>query len=180
MDARETAYLDLVERHETAILNYVLRLVGDIDVAEDLTQDTFVKAYQARHLMELGDESRDRRRAWLYRIAHNTATDHLRRRGRIRWLPLGRTLTSPLAEPETRAVANEPVVGALGRLSEEQREVLLLFLQAGFSAPEVAQVLGVSAQAARKRLQRAREAFEVAYRESLGAAEVHAGGSART
>jgi len=165
----DSAYLELVESYETAILNYIYRLVGDPEVARDLTQDTYVKAYQAREMLELGDASRDRRRAWLYRVAHNTATDHLRRQSRLRWLPLGRSVPQPSSDPEPRAVAAEAVASTLGRLSPDQREVLLLFLQSGLTAPEVAEVLGVSADAARKRLQRARAAFESAYKEAAPA-----------
>jgi RNA polymerase sigma factor (sigma-70 family) len=58
----------------------------------------------------------------------------------------------------------EPVARALAALSEEQRQVLLLFSYAELSANEVAEVLGITPEAARKRRQRAREHFEAAYR----------------
>jgi RNA polymerase sigma-70 factor (ECF subfamily) len=160
----EQVYLDLVAEYQTAILNYVYRLVGDADLAEDLTQETYVKAYRSLERLELGDEAAARRRAWLYRIAHNTATDHLRHQSRLRWLPLDAVRHRGAGDPAGAVVDREPVAQALTSLSDDQRRVLLLFSHAGLSAAEVAEVLGVTPAAARKRRQRAREAFEVAYR----------------
>ncbi len=185
----ERVYLRLVGEYQTAILNYIFRLVGDRDVAEDLTQDTFIKAWRALDRLELDGDAEPRRRAWLYRIAHNTATDHLRRRGRLRWLSLdawrgqGRAeaaLTAPpgaaprptedtppdlpsVDDPATAPVDRGALQAALGRLSHDQRHVLLLFNHAGLSADEVADVLGIQPAAARKRQQRARAAFEAAW-----------------
>lgn len=159
----DRVYLDLVDRYQASILNYVYRLVGDAETAADLTQDTYVKAYQSLERLDLSEESEDRRRSWLYRIAHNTATDHLRRQARLRWLPLSRAADRGSGSPEPGVVRREPLRRALESLSDDQREVLHLFLEAGLSAAEVGGVLGLSAAAARKRLQRAREAFEEAY-----------------
>lgn len=159
----DEVYLDLVHRYQAPILRYIHRLVGDPDTAEELTQDTYMKAYSALDRLELTADAEDRRRAWLYRIAHNTATDHLRRRARLRWLPLGRAAAVGASDPEATALAGQPVQSALRALRPEQREVIHLFLEAELTAPEVAEVLGLTAAAARKRLQRARAAFEAAY-----------------
>lgn len=167
----ERTFLELVAGHQKAILNYLYRLVGDPDVAEDLTQDTFVKAYRAMDSLDLRAESADRRRAWLYRIAHNTATDHLRRRARLRWLGLDELRSKGGADPLDELVQREPVVGALAELSPEQREVLILFGYVGLTAAEVAEVLGITAEAARKRRQRAREAFAAALQRTAGAGQ---------
>lgn len=188
--AAERVYLELVAAYQSAIVNYIYRLVGDAAVSEDLTQDTFVKAWRALERLELEADSEPRRRAWLYRIAHNTATDHLRRRGRLRWLSLeawreqraggslaigaarGRGAWAEAAGMGEALSAEDPAAAldlrhsvrqAMAGLSAEQREVLLLFGQAGMSAEEVAEVLGISPAAARKRRQRAREAFETAW-----------------
>ena len=192
----EQVYLCLVRDYQSAILNYIYRLVGDADVAEDLTQDTYIKAWRALERLELGSDAEPRRRAWLYRIAHNTATDHLRRRGRLKWLSLdgwrqiGREAASWAGggtpgedvsaerlmtdDPTTPPTARDAVRQALGRLSAEQRQVLLLFSHIGLNAEEVAEVLGIQPAAARKRRQRAREAFEAAW--SAVSAEVEATG----
>ncbi len=166
--AAERVYLAMVASYQTAILNYLYRLVGDRDTAEELTQDTFVKAYRALGRLELGTELEGMRRAWLYRIAQNTALDHLRRRTRLRWLSLegltrAETPQAPAADPADRPTEQGLVRRVLGEMDEAARQVLLLFNQEGLSAEEVAEVLGISAVAARKRRQRAGEAFRQRY-----------------
>jgi RNA polymerase sigma-70 factor (ECF subfamily) len=163
----ERAYLELVREYERAILNYLFRLVGDRDTAEDLTQETYLRAYRALERMELGDSSAGRRRAWLYRIAHNAATDHLRRTALLSWLPLdvlhrGES-SARVEDPATADAASEPVHRALARLSRDHREVLILFSHDELDTEEVAEVLRISPEAARKRRQRARDAFREAY-----------------
>jgi len=76
----------LFQRYQTPIINFVYRLVGNREQACDLSQDVFVKAYKALAggtKIHSGALS-----AWLYRIAANTATDALRRKRLIAWLPL--------------------------------------------------------------------------------------------
>ncbi|HEX9036752.1 MAG TPA: RNA polymerase sigma factor [Ktedonobacterales bacterium] len=77
---------DIFIRFQTPITNFVYRLVGNREQAFDLAQDVFVKAYRALAggaTIQAGALS-----SWLYRIASNTATDALRRRRLISWLPL--------------------------------------------------------------------------------------------
>lgn len=77
---------DIFTRFQTPLTNFVFRLVGNREQAYDLTQDVFVKAYKALAAgttIQAGALS-----SWLYRIASNTATDALRRRRLISWLPL--------------------------------------------------------------------------------------------
>jgi RNA polymerase sigma-70 factor (ECF subfamily) len=164
--AAERAYLELVREFQRPILNYLFRMVGDRELAEDLTQETYLRAYRALDRLELNEESTARRRAWLYRIAHNAATDHLRRKALVEWIPLdalrlrGRRRES---DPASALAAADPVQRALARLSPEQREVLILFSHDGLDAEEVAEVLRIAPAAARKRRQRARDAFREVY-----------------
>jgi RNA polymerase sigma-70 factor (ECF subfamily) len=77
---------EIFTRFQTPLTNFVFRLVGNREQAYDLTQDVFVKAYRALAsgtTIQAGALS-----SWLYRIASNTATDALRRRRLISWLPL--------------------------------------------------------------------------------------------
>jgi RNA polymerase sigma-70 factor (ECF subfamily) len=77
---------DIFTRFQTPLTNFVFRLVGNREQAYDLTQDVFVKTYRALAsgtTIQAGALS-----SWLYRIASNTATDALRRRRLISWLPL--------------------------------------------------------------------------------------------
>jgi RNA polymerase sigma-70 factor (ECF subfamily) len=166
--AAERTYLELVRLYQMAILNYIHRLVGDRDAAEDLTQDTYVRAFRALGRLELDEASESRRRAWLYRIAHNVATDHLRRKGRLQWLSLDALRGLGRGDLERSLVDKDPVHAALATLTNEHREVLLLFGVAEMEAAEVAEVLGISEVAARKRRQRARAAFLAAYGADAG------------
>ena len=164
----ESVYLELVGSYQSAILNYIYRLVGDADLAEDLTQETYIKAYRALERLDLDENAESRRRAWLYRIAHNTATDHLRRQARLRWLSLDAVRHRGGGDPAGPLAESAPVREALAKLTDDQRQVLLLFGHAGLEATEVAEVLAISPEAARKRWQRAREAFEATYQDITG------------
>ena len=75
-DARKAEFDRIFTAYSAPIYNYALRMVGDPDRAADIAQDTFIKAY--RKLDTLTDPSATR--AWLYRIATNTAFDEMRRR----------------------------------------------------------------------------------------------------
>jgi len=81
-----TDFEDIFTRFQTPLTNFVFRLVGNREQAYDLTQDVFVKAYRA--LSSGTTIQAAALSSWLYRIASNTATDALRRRRLISWLPL--------------------------------------------------------------------------------------------
>lgn len=156
-EALEALYRD----HAEPLLNYLYRLLGSRSEAEEALQDTFVKAHGA-----LGRLPADaNHRAWLYRIATNTATDRLRRRRLIRWLPLLETdgADSALDRPEAAALERADVGRALRRLSPRDRQVLWLYSVAGYATAEIANMLGISRAAAKKRVARARERFGRAY-----------------
>src|SRR5579859_6975979 len=77
---------EIFTRFQTPLTNFIFRLVGNREQAYDLTQDVFVKAYRA---LSAGTTIQAAAlSSWLYRIASNTATDALRRRRLISWLPL--------------------------------------------------------------------------------------------
>jgi len=141
-----------------AILNYIYHLVGDWEQAQDLTQDTFVKALCARApwVMELP-------RSWLYTVATNTTFDYLRRRRRIAWLPLsGAGLpvnTLMLPPPEETVMQRDQLVQSLKRLPYDQMACLVLHLYCGFTMSEISTMLGISVGAAKMRVVRARRQF---------------------
>src|SRR4030095_9249648 len=72
---REAAFEELMRRYQRPIASYVYRMVGDYDAALDLTQEVFIKVYNSlsRYRSEFKFST------WIYKIAHNTAIDHLRR-----------------------------------------------------------------------------------------------------
>lgn len=158
---REARFERLFSAYHSDIHNYVYRLVGDQKQAEDLTQDAFVKAYRALDRLSADANTR----AWLYRIATNTALDWLRRRQLISWLPLfdrdnHSAMQISFAESSLESVA---VQQALGELPSRYRVPLVLYACQGLSTQEIAEILLISRGAVKTRLFRAREKFRRVY-----------------
>jgi RNA polymerase sigma factor (sigma-70 family) len=159
----ENAFTFVYERHRTQIYNYLYRLSGNRDLADDLTHDTFLSAYEA--LPKLRPDSNIT--PWLYRIASNRFRDVLRRKKVISWLPWGdspRTEASLSVEGGEGALPEQEVVQAtLKTMKPEYALCLVLRLAEGFTSEETAQILGISPEAVRMRLSRARQMFKAAY-----------------
>src|SRR6266849_5087847 len=152
---------DLFARHNHEIYAYLVRMLRDPELAADLTQDAFVKAYRNYDTLE----KRENARAWLYQIAHRVALDHIRRQKIIRFLPW--TGESHGAAPSAeRLVMDANLSGdmqrALARIPERQRAALLLAEIHDLTGLELAAALGVSHVAARALLTRARESLRQA------------------
>ncbi len=159
-DGDSAAFEHLFERYHAPILNYLHRMVGDRALAEDLTQDAFVKAYRALP----GTNPDLAFKAWLYRIATNTAISNLRRKKVIRWLPFLPTQDFSTGENIERSVGRQhDVEQALRQIPEHYAAVLVLRHYQGLSLIETAEVLDITENAAKLRLFRARKAFAVVY-----------------
>lgn len=146
----------LFGRHHGEIYAYLLRMLREPELAADLTQDAFMKAYRNYDTLERPENAR----AWLYQIAHRVALDEIRRRKIIRFLPW--TGESPGSSPSAeRLVMDAHLSGdlqrALARIPERQRAALLLVELHDLTGVELAAALGVSHVAARALLTRARE-----------------------
>jgi RNA polymerase sigma-70 factor (ECF subfamily) len=162
---------DLDERFEALfrdfrqpVLNYLFRLLGEAEQAEDALQESFVKVYRA--LPRLPRDANVR--AWVYRIATNTAYDLLRRRRLIRWLPLLHARDqhdSSVMAPDDMASLEQrlDIQRALNRLPTDLRTPLLLYSYQGLSTAEIAEIMQISRSAVKMRLQRARQVFEDHY-----------------
>jgi RNA polymerase sigma-70 factor, ECF subfamily len=154
------AFERLFERYHAPVLNYLHRMVGDRALAEDLTQDAFVKAYRALP----GTREDLAFKAWLYRIATNTAISHLRRQKIVRWVPFLAGQDHSTGESIERSVGRkQDVETALAQLPQHYASVLLLRHYQGLSLAETAQALDISENAAKLRLFRARKAFAAVY-----------------
>jgi RNA polymerase sigma-70 factor (ECF subfamily) len=154
------AFERLFEKYHAPVLNYLHRMVGDRALAEDLAQDAFVKAYRA--LPNTRPELAFK--AWLYRIATNTAISHLRRRKLIRWVPFLPTQDYASSESVEGSVGRKhDVEKALHQLPEHYAAVLILRHYEGLSLAETASALDISENAAKLRLFRARKAFANVY-----------------
>jgi RNA polymerase sigma-70 factor (ECF subfamily) len=158
----DAAFSAIFERFQTPIVNYIYRLVGDWETANDLAQDSFLKAYNA--LPRTGDDLQIS--PWLYRIATNTALDSLRRRKRITWVPFKLDLdpVAPQSDPSIRQAESDAIGAALALVPEDQRTCLVLNMLQGFSYKEIAEVLGISANLVAVRIYRGREKFIEAYK----------------
>ena len=156
----QLAFARLFEQYHAPILNYLHRMVSDRALAEDLTQDTFVKAYNALP----GTRPDLAFKAWLYRIATNTAISHLRRRKIVQWVPFLADHDRPGDESIERTVTNQTdIERALAKLPKHYSAVLLLRHYQGLSLAETASALDITENAAKLRLFRARKAFAQVY-----------------
>ncbi len=163
--AIDALFDDMFARYHGPIYGYILGMVGNPEQAQDLAQDTFVKAYKAlptTHDLVLP--------AWLYRIATNTALDALRHRRRLTWLPFApgddERLPAPDVDLPTHIAEQEAVRHALAKLTPPQRACLLLRARDGLSIDEIAHALSMSKGNVKITLYRAKERFRAAYTSS--------------
>jgi RNA polymerase sigma-70 factor (ECF subfamily) len=152
---------ELFAKHQSEIYAYLLRMMRDPEVAADMTQDAFIKAYRNYETLEKPENAR----AWLYQIAHRVALDEIRRRKIIRFLPW--TGESRGAAPSAEHLVMDARLSgdlqrALERIPERQRAALLLAELHDLTGLELAAALGVSHVAARALLTRARESLRQA------------------
>jgi RNA polymerase sigma factor (sigma-70 family) len=141
--------------HHGEIYSYLARMLRDDELAADIAQETFVKAYRSYESLE--DPAKAR--SWLYQIASRTALDELRRRKIIRFVPwTGESRGSDASAEDLvlRGRLSGEMERALGSIPERQRNALLLAELHDLTGLELAQALGVSHVAARALLTRAR------------------------
>jgi len=182
-DGDADAFAALVHRFEAPTYHFILRMVRRPSVAEDLSQDVFVRLW--RHLDRI--ENAGLLPAWLRRVAANAVIDHWRkeeaRRRRMQVLrehPIARRVVRPSSRMETREAA-DAVRAAVEKLPAKLRSALLLRTAEGLSYEELADVLGVSVNAVRSRLFRARQEVLAILRRSTAAehlAAMYAGAAA--
>jgi RNA polymerase sigma-70 factor, ECF subfamily len=162
----EEAFVLIYESFSPQIHRYVYRLVGNAEQADDITQETFLKAFQGirgiAHDSNVG--------AWLYRIASNACFDVLRRRKLIRWLPIlerddksGEFTTDDFTPQVIEAQA---VHRTLRDIPPALAVCLVLRSVEGFSCEEIAEILKIPKGTVFSRLARAREAFIQAYKKN--------------
>jgi RNA polymerase sigma-70 factor (TIGR02960 family) len=184
----ETAFAALAEPFRPQLLAHCYRIVGSLQDAEDLVQETLMAAWRGLEQFQ----GRASARSWLYRIATNRCLNHLRDRGRRMpalpapveplptpppptrlsepvWLEpfpdvMLEGLADPAQEPAARYEAREAIglafMFALHRLPPRQRAVLVLRDVLSFRAAEVAEMIGVSEIAVNRLLSRARQAVD--------------------
>lgn len=173
------AFNVLVERYERLVYAICLRLLRDPHLAEDVTQETFIRAYGAIASFEGGPF-----RSWLARIATNRSYDTLRYQRRRpaesleaqvvevepRW-----SVEPPVDDPERFAARSElsrRLEAALEYLTEDQRLVVLLHDVHGYPYDEIAEITGASIGTVKSRLSRARARLREVLRADAGSREL--------
>ncbi len=141
------AWQELYYRYFHRMYIYAYRRIGDSASAEDIAAQVFLEAYRRLQFFQYRGIPIS---AWLYRIAHNLSTDHLRRRNRIRFEPLGDEEPCDQFNAENHEDAitiRDEVTAALRRLTSEQRQVVVMRFMEGMSRADVASATGKSLEA---------------------------------
>jgi RNA polymerase sigma-70 factor (ECF subfamily) len=162
------AWDELVNDQHARIFNLHLRLTGDRETAADLTQESFVAAYQSAHTYA----GRARPETWLYGVALNCNRNWRRKSG---WQEPPDQLSEELVDPQPSAEdlaqlreQSDLICGAVQRLPEVYRRVVALRYFAGVTAAEIAAGDGVDAGTVRWRLHRALQKLWVMLQPRLG------------
>jgi RNA polymerase sigma-70 factor, ECF subfamily len=163
----QSAFEQIVRRYQRPVISLIARMTGDWALAEDLAQETFVKAFRS---LAAFDTTR-RLSSWLFRIAHNTAIDAMRRARPPQATPLsavgGRDPTSadaldepstpPAPDPVERRELGDALEAALAELRPDQRAAIVMRYESGLSFDDIGTVLGVPEVTARSHVHRARK-----------------------
>lgn len=168
LEGSEPAFRELVVRFERPVFSLIARMVGDRALAEDLAQETFLKAYRALASYDAGRKFS----SWLFKIAHNATIDHLRRRD-LDTVPLeaspddedGSDLARVLADPASRgpdvAAGRGELAAALeeavAELRPEYREIVLLRFAEGMAYQEIAEIADLPLGTVKTYIHRARK-----------------------
>jgi RNA polymerase sigma-70 factor (ECF subfamily) len=158
----------MVIEYQVKLARYLRRMVGDSEVALDLSQEVFLSAYR----MLQADPHREITAGWLYRAATNAAISFLRRKKILRMLPLEREVDRPSATLRTwgvdeRSAASVDLQTALSRLPAAQSAALLLTTYVGYSSAEAAEILGTTSDAIRQRVCRAMRVLRTVMKEDM-------------
>lgn len=154
----QPAFEQIVRRYQKPVINLIARIVGDHALAEDLAQETFVKTF--RNLSAF-DTTR-RFSSWIFRIAHHTAIDALRRRRgsdvSIDDAAPEEALSQPPGpDPVERESLGRALDRALRALRPEQRAAIVLRYEEGLPYEDIAQIMGVAEATARTHVHRGRK-----------------------
>lgn len=163
-DGEAAAFDTLYNRHKGRLYRYLLRQCGQRPLAEELSQDTWLKLIKARERYQ----TRARFTTYLFHIAHNLLIDHYRRGNP--GLPVSYDESEPAGpanddggiQPERQAAtrqAGHHLLALIDELPEPQREAFLMREEGGLSLEEIAEATGVGRETAKSRLRYAVKAL---------------------
>ena len=163
----ETAFAELVKKYQKPVHTLAWRKIGDFHIAEDITQETFLKVYQRLHTLKDPNQFS----GWLYVITANLCATWLRKK-RIQTQPLEDTETTMIqedaysqhvVEERTKTASEsqrEVVKKLLAKLKESERTVMTLHYLGEMTVAEISRFLGVSTSTIKSRLRRARNRLQ--------------------
>jgi RNA polymerase sigma-70 factor (ECF subfamily) len=149
------AFAQLIEQYWDRLYRWLCRLTRDTNQAEDLTQETFLKAFAGLGSFRAGSNFR----AWLFRIGHNNFVNQ-RRSARHITLPLSPELAETPIGPVGEAITRETIQAvneAVRKLAPDFQAPLLLRIDEGLSFQEIAEILQITEETARWRVFKARK-----------------------
>jgi RNA polymerase sigma-70 factor (ECF subfamily) len=163
-EGKTDVFAEIIEEYQYPLIRYLSRLTGDDDLAQDLAQDTFLQAY--KNILKTDTELN--LKAWLYRIATNNALQYHRRKKIISLIPF-----EIMRKPEPHHFGSHTqdltekiaVSDVLIQIPYEKRICLVLHYVEGFRYREIAETLGISEEAVRKRVSRGKQIFKRLYDE---------------
>ncbi|MCQ2011307.1 RNA polymerase sigma factor SigW [Sporolactobacillus sp. STSJ-5] len=162
----QQAFAELVERYKNSVFAICLRMVGNAQEAEDLSQEAFIRAYN--HIDQYDHERKFS--TWLFRIATNLSIDFLRRRKNVvsldavvpstEGLSLNAMLPDEGEQPEDRIVRKETeemVQGEIKKLPEKYRSAVVLKYIEDLSLKEISEIMEIPVGTVKTRIHRGRE-----------------------
>jgi RNA polymerase sigma-70 factor (ECF subfamily) len=155
------AFSDIVEYYHALIHRYLYRLTGDYELTRDLVQDTFIQAYEN---MKKTD-SEISLKPWLYTIAENNVRRHYRRKKLVTFIHFSGSGRANIPGSDWTDESNRSLAikEAMLKVPYKNRVCLVLHFVEGFKYREIAETLGISREAVRKRVTRGSLEFRKHY-----------------
>jgi RNA polymerase sigma-70 factor (ECF subfamily) len=164
LEGHRDAASGLVDRYQQRLFNVALRMVGNVQDAEDVTQTVFLNAFLKLRTYD----PTYRFFSWIYRMTVNESLNALKRRRRLVALAEESDIPAPGAPADRTTEAEDRVGRALQQLRPDDRAVVVLKHFLSFSYEEIAEVLEVPVKTVKSRLFEARERLRLALREPVG------------
>jgi len=157
---KPTQFEDIVTEYQRDLVNFHYRFVNNRMEAEDLAQDTFIKAYKKFHTLQ----NPGKLKSWLFQIARNTVIDFFRK-NKNREIAIdnqiienfAQTTTAEFQDKMANLEVSKELERCIGQLIKEDRAIIKLLYYDGFSYKEISELLSINQNTLKSRLHRARK-----------------------
>jgi len=152
----------LIDRYQTKLIRYVNYLLNNSELTEDIVQETFIRGYQ--NIKSFNAERKFS--SWIYRIAHNTAINHIKKQNRTISIDIsliGELFSSKKDNPEIdyeKKEIQKTVRKCLNKLNHKYKEVLILYYLEDKSYKEISSILEIPIGTVGIRISRAKKALK--------------------